>query len=99
MINLEQAKAIAKSKLEEIQSKTNYELMLLEDQILSFEFGWVFFYQSADYIATGNQVSMLGGNAPFLVDKYDGNVFLTGTRKDIHEYINIFTEFKKAWLS
>lgn len=98
MINFKEAKKIAENKLLEIQSKSNLDLALYEEETIEFEYGWVFFYQSKNFIQTSNPLSMVGGNAPLLVDKYDGSVLITGTKKDIEYYIELYTKFKKEWL-
>ena len=99
MINFEQAKIIALSKLKEIENEAKTRLAFLENDTLSFDYGWVFFYQSEEFVKTGDTQNMVGGNAPILIDKYDGNIYLTGTRKDIKDYIKIYSEFKRTWLS
>ncbi len=48
----------------------------------------VFYYQLADYLASGNIGDRLLGNAPFFVDKKNGNVFVTGAAFSIEEYID-----------
>lgn len=98
MINFEQARKLALSKLQELEKESSIKLIILEDHTITFEYGWIFFYQSEAYFKTGNIEEMIGGNAPILIDKYDSNVYITGTRKDIKEYVKIFSEFKKSWL-
>lgn len=99
MIEFIDAKAKARNALNQIEGESGIALTFLEENTLSFEYGWVFFYQSKEFVETQNPGMMIGGNAPILVDKYDGNVFFTGTRKDIEEYIEIFSKFKTAWLA
>ena len=99
MINFEKAKILASLKLEEIAKISNSNLTFLNQDTITFEFGWVFFYQSEEFVRFGKLEKMIGGNAPILVDKFDGTIYLTGTRKDIHEYVEIFSTFKKAWFS
>jgi hypothetical protein len=36
--------------------------------------GWLVFWQSADYLRSGNLNDMLVGNGPYLVDRYDGSI-------------------------
>lgn len=99
MIDLAKARIIAMQKLNEIQRSSKMELVFLEDFTLPFDYGWVFFYQSKDFVETGDKEKMVGGNAPILIDKYQGVALITGTKKDIKEYIRIYCEFKEAWKS
>ncbi len=99
MIDFQAAKIIALQKLKNIESEMAIKLTLLENVVIEFEYGWIFGYQSDEFIKTGDFNKMIGGNAPLLVDKQQGVVFITGTGKDISDYIKIYSEFKKAWLS
>ncbi|SIT24990.1 Immunity protein 35 [Filimonas lacunae] len=94
MLNLEQAQIRAQEKLTEIESRGRHKLCLLSDP-LEFKYGWVFFYQSEEYIRKGDIMTILGGNAPILVDKYSGLVLSTGTRRDISYYIEVYSEFRE----
>lgn len=41
---------------------------------VEYEFGWLFQYQSARYLATGDDRAMLLNNARFVVDRRTGHV-------------------------
>jgi hypothetical protein len=97
MITIDQARQIAEKKLQELQSKSNTVFALLKDCI-SFEYGWIFFYQSEKYVKTADPEFLLGGNAPILVDRETGYAFITGTRHDTNYYIETYSSFKKAWI-
>jgi hypothetical protein len=96
MINLEQAKELAIKQLLEIEGKSNIKLSLFEDEVLIFEYGWVFFYQSEEFVRTGNLNALVGGNAPILIDKTDGTAHVTGTGKDITYYVDEYCASKKG---
>ena len=99
MINFDQAKTVALNKLKEIETKSNIKVALLEADSISFEYGWVFFYQSEEFVRTGDESKLVGGNAPILVDKFNNIVLHTGTSKPTENYIEIYCRFKKDWLS
>ena len=99
MINFDQAKTLALNELREIERKSNIRVALLEADSLSFEYGWVFFYQSEDFVRSGDESKLVGGNAPILVDKFNSTVLHTGTSKTTEHYIEIYSQFKKEWLS
>jgi Immunity protein 35 len=99
MLDLQQAKNLAQLKLDELQTLSKLEIVIVDEFTMSFEYGWVFFYQSKIFLETENPDFMLGGNAPILVDKFEGSILLTGTGKDIKEYIKIYNQFKLEWSS
>jgi Immunity protein 35 len=96
MLDFQQSKNLAQGKLDELQTLSKLELILIDEVTISFDYGWVLFYQSKIFVETKNPDFMLGGNAPILVDKFDGIILETGTGKDIGEYIKIYTQFKLA---
>jgi hypothetical protein len=81
MINREEANHLVSDWLAGQSAKANIRLILLEQQTLETEFGWVFFYNSADAIA---------GNAPVIVDRTSGSLHATGTAYTTAEYIEEF---------
>jgi hypothetical protein len=48
--------------------------------------GWLFFYQSAEYLHTQDVEDMLFGNAPVLID-HQGQVHVTGTAHPVDYYL------------
>jgi len=50
----------------------------------------VFFYESKAYLETGNFSDRLAGNAPLLVDRYDGELRVTGTARPLAEYLSTY---------
>jgi hypothetical protein len=97
MLNFEQAKEIAMRKIDNVAKQSNIPLSMLEDSTETFEYGWIFFYQSTEYVTTGDLGKLVGGNAPILIDKFTGHVFETGTGFDISYYIDEYCKFKQAW--
>jgi len=51
------------------------------------EFGWVYFYDSSLHVQTGKPSDALVGNAPLIVDKTDGKLYITGTTHPIEHYL------------
>jgi len=62
------------------------EISLFEEYTIENNICWVFFY--------GNRTVEIAGNAPIIVDKEQGNIYVTGTGTDIKIYIKAF---KKAY--
>ncbi len=89
-ISADDAREIANEYLLRLELEVGESLQLVEKETLEKPFGWVFFYNSKDYLETGGFKYMLAGNAPFIVDKNNGCVHLTGTAKPIEGYISDF---------
>ena len=66
----------------------NIKLQILNDKTEEHEFGWVFYYDSAKYIETEDFRDALAGNAPLIVDRNTGEIFVTGTAHETEYYIN-----------
>jgi hypothetical protein len=62
--------------------------VILDDVTIERPFGWVFFYDSAEHQRTGNFRHALAGNAPIIVNRFDGSLHLTGTARPTEEYIH-----------
>jgi hypothetical protein len=50
-------------------------------------YGWVFFYNSREYVETGNPRMRYAGNAPIIVDRIDGELRVTGTALPLDDYL------------
>ncbi len=72
--------------LKELSGKSGNNLVLM-DEVIEFESGWAFMYQSKAYLQSGDFLDMLVGNSPFIINKYDGHIQLTGTAYSIEKYI------------
>ena len=80
---------LVESEIVRLQNKYDQvECVVLENKTIEKDWGWVFFYQSKIYIESGNFLDMLGGNAPYIVDRFSGEITETGTAQDIEHYIN-----------
>lgn len=60
------------------------------------DFGWIYFYDSAVHVATGNPGDALVGNAPLIVDKADGKLYETGTDHPIEHYLQEHRQGKRT---
>lgn len=91
-ITLKDAKNAVAEKLKTYTANSEDGFIFLEDSIIEREDYWVFFYDSAKFIETGNWSYALAGNAPLIVDKYEGQLYVTGTAHSIEYYMNLFEE-------
>lgn len=67
--------------------------VILKDKTIEEDFGWVFFYESKNYLESGDYADMLMGNAPIIVNKKSGDIYITGTAEPIEFYIE---DYKKS---
>lgn len=47
----------------------NITLQIFSDRTEEHDFGWVFYYNSAKFIETGDILEALGGNGPLIINK------------------------------
>jgi hypothetical protein len=73
-------------------SKPKVHLMIVEVTIQEHDFGWVFCYNSREYLVEKKFSFALAGNAPFIVSREDGSIHETGTARPLSHYID---EFRK----
>lgn len=85
MITIRTAEMIANQHITELQKNTGAPLQITKIQ--EELFGWVFFYESKEYLNTGNLSSMLAGNAPFIIDNQAGEICTLGTAHPAEFYI------------
>ena len=78
------------SALPEFKNRSKVHLIILDDETQEHEFGWVFFYDSREHIESGDDREMLAGNAPYIVDKTDGRLYVTGTAHQLEHYLDEF---------
>jgi len=78
------------------------ELILIDDDTLEREWGWVFFFGSRRWRETGDPVYEHRGEGPLIVDRHDGTVHMTGTDKPGDYYVTQYeTEYRRnreGWL-
>lgn len=87
MISKDEAIIIAEAYVQTASLKSGNNLKIMSDKTRVFELGWIFFYQSKEYIETGDVYEMVGGNSPIIVNKYDASLSITGTAHPIEIYI------------
>lgn len=54
------------------------------------DFGWVYFYDGSIHVETGNASDAVVGNAPLIVDRTDGKLYITGTAHSVEYYLHEF---------
>lgn len=88
MLTKEQAREIALKEILKNWNIEDDEPIILDEETIEEDFGWIFFYDSRIHQETQIFSYALAGNAPVIVNKTDGSTYLTGTARDIDYYID-----------
>ena len=83
------AKQIAAEYVRRLGQECRLDLALDEAATQEREFGWVFFYDSL------RLDDRLAGNAPFIVDRTDGSIHVTGTALPLEDYLAAFAKSRR----
>ena len=65
----ESASHIARLRINQLASEAGDKFELLLDATVEIESGWVFFFNTVDFVRTRNPSSALAGNGPILVTR------------------------------
>ena len=52
------------------------------------DFGWVYFYDGSQHAQSHRDSDAVVGNAPLIVDRADGKLYITGTAHPIEHYLD-----------
>ena len=70
-----------------LDEESDEDLGLIESSTIEKPFGWVFFYNSKKFLESGSFRDQLAGNAPFIINKYNGELYVMGTAYEVEHYI------------
>ena len=73
--------------LQRLATGRKYKFALIEERTREEDFGWVLFYNTEEFVRTGDRAWQLAGNAPLIVDRVSGVLTVTGTAHPIEHYI------------
>jgi hypothetical protein len=98
MIDLNTARDRAKNYLLGVERRMNtfgsalpgyedpqHRLVIVKEH--DYDFGWVFCYDTKEYVETGDAEYAIAGNAPLIVDRADGQLYVTGTAYSLDHFI------------
>ncbi|WP_377273558.1 YrhB domain-containing protein [Peterkaempfera sp. SMS 1(5)a] len=77
MVTKERAVELVEALLSEERQESPWMAQLPEPAVVGVEehaFGWLVFWQSVEYIRSGDVGKMLVGHGPYLVDRQDGSI-------------------------
>ena len=100
MISKSEAKKAAHSYLNSRSDlKRDFTLVIVDEYTIEKEYGYIFFYDSSKHIETGDVEYALAGNAPILIDKLTGCLYVTGTAYPIEHYLENYEKYGVVELS
>jgi len=95
-------RALAHMRSRPVDLPPGDELVLVDDDTLEREWGWVFFFASRRWCETGDSAYRSEGEGPLIVNRFDGSVSRTGTGRPSEYYVTRYdTEFRRnreGWL-
>lgn len=92
-MDFDEARVIAHRKLEE--SDPEGRMVMLDDQTIERVFGWVFRYNSRQYLESGDFMDMVPGVGPLVVFRHDGSAEFLTTSKPADRSLD---EIEERWL-
>lgn len=95
MLTKEQARELALKEILRHWDIEDDEPLIVDEETIEEDFGWVFFYQSKIFLETRIFSYALAGNAPIIVNRNDGSLEVTGAARDIEDYLE---EYRKGLL-
>ena len=96
MLDFETAKKIVEEQINLSYTADGDELVVLEDETIQKEYGWIFFYTSRRFIETGDLNHMVVGNAPIIVNRRTGSLTWLGTAEPLENYVR---RYEKSMMS
>jgi hypothetical protein len=81
MIDLETATRLMQNELDNLPYEGKRAILLVEE----YPCGWVFYWDSAEYVATKNPAFASGGNVPYLVIRFDGAMYSLGPMRNRYD--------------
>ena len=87
MITKEEARKLVCDDLYGSTDPSKSEIVIIDEDTIEKEWGWVFFYQSRKFLETDDISDMIFGNAPYIVSNKDGSFQRSGTAESVEEYI------------
>jgi hypothetical protein len=70
------------------ECKDNSPLRLVVAAVTEYDFGWLFAYNTKEYLETGEIGFALAGNSPIIVDRTDGHLYETGSAHPVQYYLD-----------
>ncbi len=88
-MNFKQASRLAAAWVEIV---TEGEARIVQEGTIAKPYGWLFFYQSNEFLDKGTPGAQLGGNAPILVDRINSELRVFGTAYPLEDYLKEYEQ-------
>jgi len=76
-----------------VDIKCEGQARIMRELTIAKPYGWIFFYQSNEYLDGGDEMAMLVGNAPIIVNRNTSELRATGTAMRLEHYLE---EYEKT---
>jgi len=96
MTTVEDAQQKVEEYLRRKYSNKPYQLVVMKALTREEDFGWIFFFNTREYVETGDMNAALGGNTPLIVDRDTGELHVTGTAHPVDHYVEMYRRQRSA---
>ena len=86
-VDVHTARGLARHQVATMAVDLGLDLVLEPEKTMDTDVGWVFFYNSREFVETGDPRHSVIGNAPLLIDGRTGLVHLLGTEHPVEHYL------------
>ena len=87
MLDLRTAQKLVEEEINRLYTWPGDRLVVLEEETIEKEYGWIFFYTSQRFLETGDIHDAVAGNAPIVVDRRTGELTPLGTAEPVENYL------------
>lgn len=91
-ITKELAEQLAENEIAKLGKDFGKEFAILVANTQERKRAWVFFYNSRNYVETGDKKYRVFGNGPIVVEKLTGRVVLHGGNVDLEQTLKLYGE-------
>ena len=81
------ALTIVQERLSSFDPRGDVRVVVMPDETIEKETYFVVFWQSEDYLRSGDFMDMIAGNAPYILDKATSDLYSTGTAEPTEYYM------------
>lgn len=90
MTNLVEATIAIREHLDELERNTNIKFEIMEVKTIQNGLGWVFSYNTREYVNSRNPLKSVAGNSPIIFEKATKLLHNTGTAQPVDYYVEEF---------
>lgn len=94
MLDKQQASQLVVDKLQELFGGTNKDIIIDERKTIEKMFGWIFSYNTRQFIDLGDHKYKLVGSGPVIVNKYDHAIHLCGPLDVMNNFVE---KYERDW--